>query len=64
MMALAGVKSYVSPDEVILTMREVGEKLSTDYKETSRGGLAQTRDGKHVEKLFEAEVAKFFGESD
>jgi len=45
-------------------MREVGEKLSTDYKETSRGGLAQTRDGKHVEKLFEAEVAKFFGESD
>lgn len=63
MMALAGVKSYVSPDEVILTMREVGEKLSTDYKETSRGGLAQTRDGKYVEKLFEAEVAKFFGES-
>ncbi len=64
MMALSGVKSFVSPDEVILTMREVGEKLSSDYKETARGGLAQTRDGKHVEKLFEAEVRRFFGGAD
>ncbi|HCF56544.1 MAG TPA: hypothetical protein DFS52_00920, partial [Myxococcales bacterium] len=55
---------FVSPDEVILTMREVGEKLSSDYKETARGGLAQTRDGKHVEKLFEAEVRRFFGGAD
>lgn len=63
MMALAGVKSFVSPDEVILVMREVGEKLSSDYKETARGGLAQTRDGKHVEKLFSAEVRRFFGDA-
>jgi len=62
MMALAGVESYVSPDEVILVMREVGEKLSSDYKETARGGLAQTRDGKHVEKLFATEVRRFFRE--
>ncbi len=62
MMALAGVKSFVSPDEVILVMREVGEKLSSDYKETSRGGLAQTRDGKHVQKVFTAEVRRFFND--
>jgi len=62
MMALAGVKSYVSPDVVILVMREVGDKLSSDYKETARGGLAQTRDGKYVEKLFAAEVQRFFAE--
>lgn len=64
MMALAGVKSFVSPDEVILTMREVGEKLSSDYKETARGGLARTRDGKHIERMFAAQVRKFFGDSD
>ncbi|HPB50252.1 MAG TPA: L-serine ammonia-lyase, iron-sulfur-dependent, subunit alpha, partial [Myxococcota bacterium] len=63
MMALSGVKSFVSPDEVILVMREVGEKLSSDYKETARGGLAQTRDGKYVEKMFEAEVRRFFADS-
>jgi len=44
-------------------MREVGEKLSSDYKETARGGLAQTRDGKYVEKMFEAEVRRFFADS-
>ncbi|NLA24651.1 MAG: L-serine ammonia-lyase, iron-sulfur-dependent, subunit alpha [Bacteroidales bacterium] len=60
LMALAGVKSYVSPDEVILTMREVGERINTDYKETARAGLAKTRDGKHVERMFESEVRKFF----
>ncbi len=60
-MALSGVKSFVSPDEVVLTMREVGERLHIDYKETGRAGLAKTRDGKRVEKDFEAEVKRFFG---
>ncbi|HOE03796.1 MAG TPA: L-serine ammonia-lyase, iron-sulfur-dependent, subunit alpha [Bacteroidales bacterium] len=60
LMALSGVKSFVSPDEVILTMREVGDRINSDYKETARGGLAKTRDGKHVERMFESEVKKFF----
>lgn len=59
-MALSGVRSFVSPDEVILTMREVGERINSDYKETARAGLAKTRDGKHVERMFESEVKKFF----
>jgi L-serine dehydratase len=59
-MALSGVKSFVSPDEVVLTMREVGERLNVDYKETGKAGLAKTRDGKEVEKNFANEVKKFF----
>ncbi|MDD2635881.1 MAG: L-serine ammonia-lyase, iron-sulfur-dependent, subunit alpha, partial [Bacteroidales bacterium] len=60
LMALSGVKSFISPDEVVLTMREVGERLHVDYKETGRAGLAKTRDGKEVEKDFEQEVNRFF----
>ncbi len=61
LMARANIASFVSPDEVILTMREVGERLNSDYKETARAGLAKTRDGKRVERRFESEVRKFFG---
>lgn len=62
LMALSGVKSFVSPDEVVLTMKEVGDKLHHDYKETAGGGLAKTRDGKAVDRAFESEVKRFFGE--
>lgn len=61
MMALSGVKSFISPDEVMLTMKEVGQRLNVDYKETSRAGLAKTRDGKAVEDAFAEEIKKFFG---
>lgn len=60
MMALSNVKSFISPDEVVLTMKEVGNKLHRDYKETAKGGLAKTRDGKAVEKAFESVVNNFF----
>jgi L-serine dehydratase len=63
LMALSGVESFISPDEVILTMKEVGEKLHHDYKETAGGGLAKTRDGKAVDKAFASEVNRFFGEN-
>lgn len=62
LMALSGVKSFVSPDEVVLVMKEVGDKLHHDYKETAGGGLAKTRDGKAVDRAFEKEVRRFFGE--
>ncbi|PKP18044.1 MAG: L-serine ammonia-lyase, iron-sulfur-dependent, subunit alpha [Bacteroidetes bacterium HGW-Bacteroidetes-21] len=63
MMSLAGVRSFVSPDEVVLTMKEVGDKLHRDFKETAGGGLAKTRDGKAVDRAFESEVKRFFGNS-
>lgn len=62
LMALSGVQSFVSPDEVVLTMKEVGDKLHRDYKETAGAGLAKTRDGKAVDRAFESEVRRFFGE--
>lgn len=60
LMALSGVVSFVSPDEVVLTMREVGERLHADYKETGKAGLAKSRDGKRVEREFACEVNRFF----
>jgi L-serine dehydratase len=63
LMALSGVKSFISPDEVVLTMKEVGDKLHHDFKETAGGGLAKTRDGKAVDRAFESEVRRFFGEN-
>ena len=37
-MALAGIRSAVPPDEVILAMREVGDKMDVSLKETGVGG--------------------------
>lgn len=43
MLALAETgKNIVTLDMVIDTMREIGEKMDSDYKETSLGGLAVT----------------------
>jgi L-serine dehydratase len=60
LMALSGVRSFVSPDEVILAMQEIGNKLNKDYKETARGGLAKTRDGKEINIKMKKMVDKFF----
>ena len=47
--------------EVILAMQEIGNKLNKDYKETARGGLAKTRDGKEVNIKMKNMVDGFFG---
>ena len=60
LMALSWVKSFISPDEVVLTMREIGARLNADYKETSRAWLAKTRDWKWIEKEFKEKSNKFF----
>ena len=39
-MALAGIRSAVPPDEVILAMREVGDKMDVSLKETGVGVVA------------------------
>ena len=41
-MALAGVRSAVPPDEVILALREVGERMDVSLRETGLGGVAGT----------------------
>ena len=47
-MALAGIRSAVPPDEVILAMREVGDKMDVSLKETGVGGVAGTPFGQKV----------------
>ena len=40
--ALAGVRSAVPPDEVIMAMKEVGDKMDVSLRETGIGGIAGT----------------------
>lgn len=49
-MALAGIKSVVPADEVIMAMTEIGDELPTCLKETSRGGLAVTPTGLKIKE--------------
>ena len=44
-MALAGIRSAVPPDEVILAMRDVGDKMDVSLRETGLGGVAGTTFG-------------------
>lgn len=41
-MALAGIRSAVPPDEVVLAMRDVGDKMDVSLRETGLGGVAGT----------------------
>lgn len=47
-MALAGIESAIPADQVIDTMRQVGDSMSPHLKETSKGGLAVTPRGKEL----------------
>lgn len=49
-MALAGVKSIIPVDEVILAMKQVGDIMDDRLKETAKGGLAVTDTGKALKK--------------
>lgn len=41
-LALAGIESAIPADEVIWTMKKVGDSMSSTLKETAEGGLAAT----------------------
>ena len=47
-MALAGIESAIQVDQVIDTMRQVGDAMSPMLKETAKGGLAVTPRGKEL----------------
>lgn len=52
-LALAGIKSVIPCDEVIVAMGRIGEVMPTIFKETADGGLAQTPTGlKYAEEIF------------
>ncbi len=47
-LALAGIESFVPPDQVIAAMRDIGDSMPRKLKETSLGGLATTQIGLEV----------------
>lgn len=47
-MALAGIRSVIPPDEVILAMAGIGRLLPLELKETGLGGLAGTPTGRRL----------------
>jgi L-serine dehydratase len=52
-MALAGIKSVIPPDEVIVCMYQVGKAMPGAFKETAEGGLATTPTGRRLrEEIF------------
>lgn len=46
--ALAGVKSAISPDDVIDSMRRIGNEMPVSLKETGKGGLAASESAKRI----------------
>ncbi|ANU49977.1 L-serine dehydratase, iron-sulfur-dependent subunit alpha [Enterocloster clostridioformis] len=47
-LALAGIESAIPADEVIWTMKKVGDGMSSTLKETAEGGLAATPTGRRL----------------
>lgn len=47
-MALAGVRSAISPDDVIDSMRRIGNEMSASLKETGKGGLATSESARRI----------------
>ena len=47
-MALAGVRSAISPDDVIDSMRRIGNEMPVSLKETGKGGLATSESAKRI----------------
>lgn len=49
-LALAGIQSAIAPDDVIDSMRRIGNQLPCELKETGKGGLATTESAEHYLK--------------
>jgi len=45
-MSLAGIKSYIPFGEVVLAMKQIGQSMAPELKETAQGGCAATGTGK------------------
>ncbi|ASS75714.1 L-serine ammonia-lyase, iron-sulfur-dependent, subunit alpha [Tumebacillus algifaecis] len=49
-MALAGVRSVIPPDEVIMAMYNIGKVMPVELRETAMGGLADTPTARKLER--------------
>ncbi|MGN0161051.1 MAG: L-serine ammonia-lyase, iron-sulfur-dependent, subunit alpha [Lachnospiraceae bacterium] len=54
-LALAGVRSAIEPDEVIISMKRIGKLIPACLRETGQDGLAITESAKKVEQRMQQE---------
>ena len=47
-MALAGIQSAITPDDVIDSMRRIGNEMPASLKETGKGGLATSESARRI----------------
>ncbi len=52
-MSLAGIKSVITPDEVIESMRRIGDVMPSCLKETSKEGLAVTKTAENIKNILD-----------
>lgn len=57
-MAMAGIKSVIPADEVVMAMTDVGNQLPSTLRETAKGGLAITPTGLRIKKELETKSCK------
>ena len=50
-LALGGMVSIITPDEIVESMFKVGKQLPSALRETAKGGIAATESGKKYSKL-------------
>ena len=59
-MARAGITSVIPLDEVILAMKQIGQQLPFELKETSKGGVAVSKTAKEISKEISKQTAQMF----
>ena len=52
-MAMAGIRSAIAPDEVIDSMRRIGNAMPSCLKETGEGGLAATPSAQRIKEALQ-----------
>ena len=50
-MVMAGIKSIIPFDEVVMAMRNVGRMMNPDLRETARGGIAATPTAQRIAEM-------------
>lgn len=55
-MSMAGIKSVIPPDEVIESMKRIGDNMPTCLKETSKEGLAITKTAENIKNKLDKMV--------
>lgn len=59
-MARAGITSVIPFDEVVLAMKQIGQQLPFELKETSKGGVAISKTAREINKKIQKQTDEMF----